>query len=135
MGPLIAIIIALILLGSFYTLTWYETSKGFRVFAIARTRLDEVVERILFIWHHVDLAAFIREEIQYLGRQALHDLIHYSLKCVRVLERLLTRLIRYFRARQATLEAPREEAREFVKTLSDFKDSLNATHPEISDKE
>lgn len=133
MAPLIAILVSLVLLGAFYLLTWLETERGFRVFAISRTHLDEFVERLIFIWRNVDLAAFIREELQHLLRRLLHDLIHYSLKLVRILERLLTRLIRYFRARQATLEAPREEAREFVKTLSDFKEELSATRPEIKE--
>ncbi|MDB5244151.1 MAG: hypothetical protein JWN18_21 [Parcubacteria group bacterium] len=135
MGSLVFIIVSLILLGSFYVLTWYETTRGVRLLAPYRSQFDEIVDRMIFIWKHVDLAAFLREEVEHLLRTLLHRAVHVSLKLVRMLERQLTRLIRYFRMRQASLEAPGENAREFVKTLSDFKDGLNSVHPELSDKE
>lgn len=135
MVSLIFIIVSIVLLTSFWALTWYEAGRGVRLFGPLRSRLDQDVERIVFIWKHVDLSAFVREEFQHLLRRAGHDFVHFSLMSVRNLERLLTRLMRYFRMRQATEESPRESAREFVKTLSDFKDGLNSVHPAIVDVE
>lgn len=133
MAYLIFIFITLVLLGGFFALTWYETERGMRFYAPLRARLDQNVEHVTFILTHVDLAAFLRDEIRHFARRIGHDSVHLSLVVVRATERLLTRLIRYFHTRQAVDVAPRESARAFVKTLSDFKGSLKATHPEISD--
>ena len=102
-----------------------------RFFAAKRTRLDENVERVGFIVEHVDLGAFVRDEVRHALNHAGHAIVHLSLQVVRSIERLLTRLVRRLRAQPEIDTAPRETAREFVKTLSDFKDNLKATHPEI----
>jgi hypothetical protein len=135
MAYLIFILTALVLLIGFFALTWYETEHGVRLYGPLRTRLDRNVERIEFILGHVDLGAFLRDEIHHFARRIGHDSVHLSLIVVRAIERLLTRLVRYFHMRQAVDAAPRESARAFVKTLSDFKGGLKATHPEISDRE
>jgi hypothetical protein len=133
MGSLIFIITALALFGGFFALTWYETAHGVRFFAGKRSELDTQIDRIIFIWENVDLAAFAKEEAEHFLRRVGHDVAHLSLQMVRAVERSLTRLVRHFRTRQAVEEGPRETAREFVKTLSDFKDGLDAEHPAISE--
>lgn len=135
MVPLLLIIVSLVAFGGFFALTWYETTHGVRVLARERAELDRQIGRIIFIWENVDLAAFAREEIEHFMRRVGHDVVHLSLQAVRAVERLLTRLVRHFRVRQAVEEGPRETAREFVKTLSDFKEGLSAVHPEIADVE
>ncbi|MEK7101828.1 MAG: hypothetical protein AAB882_01600 [Patescibacteria group bacterium] len=135
MAPLIFILVTLALLGGFFVLTDYEVRRGTRFFAQKRARLDHTVERVQFVLGHVDIGAFVRDEIRHLAHRIAHDIVHLSLVIVRAIERLLTRVIRYFHTRQAADTAPRENVREFVKTLADFKDSLKATHPEISDIE
>ncbi|MDP2665825.1 MAG: hypothetical protein Q8P23_04335 [bacterium] len=133
MEYLIFILITLALLGGFFALTNYEARRGVRVFATHRARLDRNIERIEFILGHVDLGAFLRDEIHHFARRIGHDSVHLSLIVVRATERLLTRLIRYFHTRQATDTTPHENVREFVKTLSDFKGGLKATHPEVGE--
>ena len=133
MAYLTFVLTALILLGAFFALTHYETRRGMRLFAPLRTRLDRDVERVEFVLTHVDLAAFLRDELRRVAHRIGHDIVHLSLQVVRAVERLLTRLIRYFHTRQAVDTTPRESTRAFVKTLSDFKSRLKATHPEISD--
>ncbi|MSU74761.1 hypothetical protein EXS57_03220 [Candidatus Kaiserbacteria bacterium] len=130
---LIFIVIACALLVGFLVLTDYEIRRGARFFAKERTRLDERIDRIEFIMTHVDLAAFVRDEVRHLAAWMSHVIVHLSLQAVRAAERLLTRLIRYLRSKHVVDAAPRENVREFVKTLSDFKGSLKATHPEIVD--
>jgi hypothetical protein len=133
MGYLIFIIIASLLLGGFFALTGYEARRGSRYFALERDRLDRNVERVEFIWQHVDLAAFVRDEIRRLAGRLSHDIAHLSLQTVRAVERLLTRLVRYLRSKHAIEVGPRENVREFVKTLSDFKDQLKTPQPEALD--
>jgi hypothetical protein len=130
---LIFILITLALLAGFFVLTSYEERRGTRLFAPARIRLDERVARIEFILAHVSLGAFARDEIRRAASRIGHDIVNVSLQTVRIVERLLTRLLRYIRTRHAVEVTPRGSARPFVKTLSDFKDRLKATHPEISD--
>ena len=133
MIALILITLSFILLGGFLALTEYETQRGIRFHAPFRSKLDQTTSHIQFILANVDLAAFVRDEVRHLIERIGHDSVHLSLVVVRAVERTLTRLVRYLRAREAATIAPRESARAFVKTLTDFKDSLNATHPEISD--
>lgn len=131
MTYLIFILITLVLLAGFLVLTWHETERGTRVFAPLRARLDRNVERIEFILTHVDLGVFLRDEIHHFAHRVGHDSVHLSLQVVRAIERLLTRLVRYFRTRQADDVVPRESARVFVKTLSDFKMHLKTTRPDV----
>lgn len=135
MGHLILIIIASALLIGFVVLTQYEAQYGLRFFSARREELDMRIKRIELIMEHVDLAAFARDEIRYAMDRIGHAIAHLSLQIVRAVERLLTRLVRHFRARNEDYAAPRESAREFVKTLSDFKDGLKATHPDIDSLE
>jgi hypothetical protein len=127
--PLIFILVALILFVGFLALTWYEERQGRRLIAPStRGKLDATVSRVSFVLEHVDLQAFIREEI----RRALHKtgqaIVTLSLSLVRALERLLTRLVRYMRMQHTEgAEAHGADTRPFVKTLSAFKDRLKKT--------
>lgn len=133
MANLFFILTTLVLLGGFFVLVGYEERRGVRVFAGARMRLDQQVVRLAFILAHVDFGAFFLDETRRLLVRLGHDVAHLSLLAVRATERLLTRIVRYFRTKHAVDAAPREDARGYVKTLSDFKDRLKATHPEVSD--
>ncbi|MBI2025743.1 hypothetical protein HYT04_03080 [Candidatus Kaiserbacteria bacterium] len=130
---LIFILASLALLVGFFALTRYEARRGVRFYSAHRDRLDRAVERIVFISEHVNFAEFLRDEVRYFAGRVGHGVAHFSLIGVRSIERLLTDLVRRLRNHPEIDTAPRETAREFVKTLSDFKGSLNATHPEISD--
>ncbi len=130
MAYLIAVFVLLALLVGFVVLTRYEAQRGVRFFAPERDALDKNVERLGFIVAHVDLLSFARDELSRALNQLGHLIAHFSLQAVRAVERLLTRLVRHLRARNQETVAPRETAREFVKTLSDFKGTLKATHPE-----
>jgi len=131
----VSVLLSIALLAGFVALTQYETKHGIRFFAAKRTRLDENVERVGFIVEHVDLGAFVRDEVRHALNHAEHAIVHLSLQVVRSIERLLTRLVRHLRMRHEDNIAPRADAREFVKTLSEFKDGLNATHPDIDSLE
>ena len=133
MTYLIFIFITLVLLAGFLVLTRYETEHGARVFAPLRARLDRDVERIAFVLTHVDLGVFLRDEIRHFAHRVGHDSVHLSLQVVRAIERLLTRLVRYFRTRQTDDAVPRESTRVFVQTLSDFKVHLKTTRPDVSE--
>ncbi|MFA6414701.1 MAG: hypothetical protein WC217_00420 [Candidatus Paceibacterota bacterium] len=133
MAHLVFILVSLALLIGFFALTWYEERRGTRLFALGRTRFDQRVARIEFILEHVDLGAFVRDEIHRVISRVGHDIVHLSLQAVRTAERLLTRLVRHLRTRHAVDTAPRETSRPFVQSLSDFKDRLKATRPEVPD--
>jgi len=131
MSYLILILTSLALLTGFVALVQYETRTGIRFFASRRDALDAGVERIQFIVEHVDLAAFAAEEIRHAGTVVSHAVVTVSLQAVRSVERLLTRLVRYLRAKSESTEPPHETAREFVRTLSDFKDTLKTSYPGV----
>jgi hypothetical protein len=126
---LIFLITTLVLLGGFFILTWYETSHGVRFFATSRVRLDQVVARVAFIRTHVDVKAFLKEELRRLANRTGHLTVKQSLKLVRGVERLLTRLVRYFRS-QEIAQVSQESVRPFVRTLADFKEGLKTPQPE-----
>lgn len=129
--PLLFLIAAIILFAGFFWLTWFEDRRGERFLAPLRVRIDESAERAKFLLEHVDFASFLREELSRLAHKLGHFFAHITLQAVRSVERLLTRLVRYLRARHEEIAPPRENVREFVRTLSDFKDGLKAAHPEI----
>jgi hypothetical protein len=129
MAYLVLMFIAIVLLLSFIFALEYEASHGVRFFAPRRAALDETVLRIRFIVTHVDLAAFLAEEARHIVTVAGHAIVAISLKAVRAAERLLTRMVRHLRTRTENAEVPHENAREFVKTLSDFKDTLKTSYP------
>lgn len=132
MTPLILVGATMGLLAGFLGLTQIEAKTG-RRYGAWRTKLDEFVDRMLYIYTHVDLAEFVRDEVRHhIGRTGQAGL-HLALTVVRWVERTLTRLMRYFRAHPDVNVAPRETAREFVRTLSDFKEELRTTPREISD--
>lgn len=133
MPYLILIFFTIALLAGFLALTHYEARRGFRFYASGRERFDSAVGRAQFIIENVNLAAFIRDELRHLASRMGHDVAHFSLVTVRAAERGLTRLVRHLRSQPEIDVSTRETAREFVKTLSDFKSNLKATHPEISD--
>ena len=133
MAYLLFILGTLALLAGFFALTWYEERRGVRVYAARREHLDRQVARVEFILENVDLAAFLRSEVYRAASRIGHDVVHLSLQAVRTAERTLTRLVRDLRARHDIDTAPRESSRPFVKTLSDFKDRLKATRPEVPD--
>jgi len=130
MTYLILILATLVLLAGFLALTRYEAKRGARFFVPLRTRLDQGIEHIEFILAHVDVGAFLRDEIRGFARRFAHDSVHFSLQVVRAIERFLTGLVRHSRMRQAVDIPPRESARTFVKTLSDFKVHLKTVRPD-----
>ena len=131
MTYLIVVSVSIALLVGFIVLTQYEARHAMRFFLRARADLDAFVTRAEFIIENVDLLAFARDEIRHATNRIGHFFAHITLQVVRWIERQLTRLVRYLRTRNEDTVAPRENAREFVKTLTDFKDGLNATHPDI----
>jgi len=135
-APLIFILVTLGLLVGFFILTETEARRGTRFLASKRAHLDKSVEHIEFILEHVNLSVFLRDEVRRLAARVSHDIAHLSLQAVRATERLLTRLVMHLRSHRAVVDtAPRENVREFVKTLSDFKSGLKATHPEVREIE
>ncbi|MBI4088704.1 hypothetical protein HY415_01265 [Candidatus Kaiserbacteria bacterium] len=133
MTHLILILAALALLGSFIALTDYEMRRGVRFFALRRAQFDQHIEQVKFVLTHVNFGAFLRDEMRRIADRAGHDIAHLSLQAVRMAERLLTRLVRYFRSRHAVDTVPGENVREFVKTLSDFKVKLKETRSEMTE--
>lgn len=100
MAYIIAIGIALILFGSFLALTRLETARGVRFFGSVRGKLDEKVGKAAFVVRHVDWSAFIAHLLRTLSARIAHDVAHTILIIVRVIERLLTRIVKYLRSRR-----------------------------------
>ncbi|MDP2594239.1 MAG: hypothetical protein Q8P36_02795 [bacterium] len=129
----VPILISLGLLVGYVGLLALESRRGARFLASHRTRLDQAVEQGMFVLTHVDFASFVREEAMRIAHRLTHDMAHLSLTSVRILERLLTRLVRHLRAKSADVYAPQESTRHFVRTLSEFKGHIKATRPEMPD--
>lgn len=109
MTYLILIAISLILLGGFLLLTAFERGRGLRVAGNLRNRFDAKVARVSFIVRHVDWGAFVKHLAATVFERAAHDIAHTVLLLVRSLERLLTRTVKYLRARRGDIAALAEE--------------------------
>ena len=110
MAFLIAIAISFLLLSGFLVLVRYETGHGTRYFASARARLDSRVEKAVFVARHVDWSAVVAHAVRSASARIVHDVAHAILIIVRILERLLTRIVRYLRAsrQQAALTSDKK---------------------------
>lgn len=126
MAYIISILILCAVLVGFLILVEYETRRDIRVCANMRARLDAHATRIAFIITHVDFNAFVRENMQRTAHRTAHSCAHTSLMAVRAAERALTRVVQRLRATRVAETPPRENVREFVRTLSDFKDHLHS---------
>ncbi|KND51665.1 MAG: hypothetical protein ABA06_00190 [Parcubacteria bacterium C7867-001] len=124
---LVAVLVPLLLLSGFLTLTAYETRHNIRFFGVARAKLDARTERVAFILAHVDFGKFffhlLRDGLAHLA----HEIAQLSLVLVRLLERTLTRAVRHLRGRRAanapmTTQAVSSSA--FVETMTYFKHTL-----------
>lgn len=129
------ILTPLLLLVGFVALVRYEEQHAVRFFGSKRSEFDAAIERVQFIVRHVDLGAFAREEVRRISTIIGHAIVNLSLQAVRSVERLLTRLVRYLRTRNEVIGQPHESTREFVRTLSDFKDTLKTSYPVASETE
>ncbi len=121
------------LLTSYIGFLLFESRRGTRFLVPHRVRLDRTIERSAFIFAHVDFASFAHEEAKRFTHRLTHDVAHLSLTSVRILERLLTRLVRHLRAKSISERTPQESARSFVRTLSEFKGQIKATRPDVSE--
>ncbi len=97
MAYLIAILVSFLLLGAFLALTRYETTHGVRFFGSARSRFDSEVEKAAFIVRHVDWSAALAHLVRTATARIVHDVAHTTLIVVRIIERLLTRVVKYLR--------------------------------------
>ncbi len=119
------------LFASFVSLTQYEERHGSRVLPNFRGKLDNLADKYLFIFAHVDFAEFVRDGIRLLGEKIAHDISQIALQGTRFFEQQLTRSVRYFRARAIArnklIEPTKEQVEgssEYLRTIVDFKQTL-----------
>lgn len=122
MAYLIAIALAVLLFAGFLLLTRFERARGLRFFESLRNRVDEKTDKAVFVATHVDWSAFLSHFFRTLVARIAHDLAHASLIVVRVLERLLTRIVKYLRsARPQTPSIPEKPRFDMRASLSQFR--------------
>lgn len=136
MAYIIAIVVSLILFFGFLLLVRIETGKGTRVLGGFRERLDVRATRLAFVIRHVDWAAFLNHIVRSVSARVAHDLAHATLVVVRVLERMLTRFVKYLRSggQQVAQVAHVTQKRKFSlrESLKQFRSTL--THEETREE-
>lgn len=123
MSYLFLIVLSIALFSSFLILASYETSRGTRFLAGPRARLDARVARAAFIIRHVDWSAWLRDLVQSGSARLMHDVAEGTLSLVRIIERMLTRTVRYLREQRHAPEQPRVQ-RSFKETVLDLRKRL-----------
>ncbi|MDO8624079.1 MAG: hypothetical protein Q7R54_01865 [bacterium] len=131
MAPLVLVGLSILLFVGFLLLTRYEVAHGMRLLATRRMAFDARATHLTFALTHIDFESFLREQVHILSARIAHDIAHLSLITVRVVERLLTRLVKHLRARHGIVAASTATPRAFVKTMSDFKQQLASTRPPL----
>lgn len=106
---LILIGTSIALFAGFLALVSFERSRNARIAGGARNKLDKRVARATFIAQHVDWGAFLKHLLGSAAERTAHDVAHGVLRFVRSAERLLTRFVKYLRARRGM---PTEDAQE-----------------------
>ncbi len=130
---LISIFIVVLVSASFVGLTVFESRKGVRYLARQRDVLDQIIEHISFVVSRVDFSAWLQAEVRGLVDRTSHGIVHLTLQGIRMVERFLTRVIKYLRTKEGAQDAPKATERPFIGTLADFKTQLSATRPEMSE--
>jgi hypothetical protein len=97
---IILIAVSLILLGGFLLLVSFERGRGLRIMGDWRNSLDRKVGRAAFVASHVDWGAFVKHLASTFTERVLHDVAHLVLRLVRIMERLLTRIVKSLRERR-----------------------------------
>lgn len=121
---LILVTTSVALLGLFLATVALEARTGKRLGRPLREWLDAQASRVFFIIAHVDLAAFLRDMVREAGKRVAHDIAHLSLVVVRMVERLLTRIVRALRAHTAHSAAAPAPTSPFVRSMKDLKHKL-----------
>lgn len=125
MAYIIAILLSLTLLGAFLALTHYETTHGVRFFGTIRGRFDKKVARAAFIINHVDWPALISHMTKTVLARIAHDIAHTTLIIVRILERVLTRVVKSLRTRRESVDVVRDHKRfDLRASLAQFRSTL-----------
>ncbi|HEX8946595.1 MAG TPA: hypothetical protein VF829_00015 [Candidatus Paceibacterota bacterium] len=130
MGYAVTEIGLIALFAGFLGLTEYEAQHGVRIAPQLRASIDRFAGRVLFIVEHVDFAAFLRDTTGEIMERIAHDIAHLALQATRFVERQLTRIVRYFRARFAARRAfadaapSPESSSSYVRAIADFKQEL-----------
>ena len=134
MAYIIAIAIALGLFFGFLLLTRLETSRGARFFGRARAKLDERVGKAAFVVSHVDWSAFTGHLVRTVTARIAHDVAHASLIIVRIVERLLTRMVKYLRSSRPHVAPVADKPRfDMQASLAQFKSKRPAKTQETEE--
>lgn len=119
---LILIGLSIALFAGFLALVSFERSRGLRVAGEVRNKLDKKVARATFVAQHVDWGAFFRHLVGSAAERTAHDIAHSILRFVRTTERLLTRFVKYLRARRGIpVEEVSEDQGAFQRTMGKFR--------------
>ena len=113
MAYAIAILLSVALFSGFIALTQFESARGIRVFGSVRNKLDRGTSRAAFVFQHVDWGAFANHLMRAGAARVAHDIAHATLVVVRVMERTLTRIVKYLRSRHQEEAAKPEERKRF----------------------
>lgn len=133
MSYLIAIVVSLILIIGFLSLTSFEAARGVRLLGGLRRRLDRKVGQASFIIAHVDLGSFVRDAVRDGIERVLHDIAHASLVVVRFIERVLTRFVRKLRGRSE--EVPERPRRSFGEAVAHVKRTVRLRRISIQERD
>ena len=115
-----------VLFFGFLALTAIEAKRGARFLAPVRSSLDAKVSRAAGALKHVDFSAFLWHLGKDVGGRLIHDVAHILLIVVRSVERFLTRIVKYLRAKvhAPTATPPEGRTSAFIETISYFKKTL-----------
>lgn len=120
MALAIAFIVVALLLAGFLALTSFERKRGKRLFAGSRDALDARVSHANAVLSAADFGKLAYHGAHVAFDHLVHELTHAVLFVVRVIERFLTRAVRYLRDRRSNAESdPRAPLAEEVEKLKE----------------
>lgn len=120
MALAIAVLVVGALTAGFFMLASFEERTGRRFWGAARERMDAQASRAFALAREVDMGKFLFHALHAAWDHLVHDVVHFFLFVVRVLERTLTRAAREIRGRRAegtSARQPFSEGVEKIKTV------------------
>ncbi len=121
---------SIVLFTGFFAFFSYEQRIKKRIILNkTREEFDRKIEKIVYLYHHIDLLEFLRDTVQLFFERLLHTIVHSALMIVRFFERHLTHIMRILPEKFAFYKMPSVKSSTpskspFVQSITDYKRQL-----------
>lgn len=125
----LAEVISIVLFSGFVALVSYEQRTRRFFLVSSRAMFDKKIERGLYVYHHVDIPAFLKDTTGMFLGNGLHIIASIALRAVRFIERHLSNSVHTLQTKFSMYNAPSghpdvPSKSPFIQSISGYKQEL-----------